>query len=252
MEWLETTVEGWRDWAPGRRTLRLARSAGFRAGQFLNLALDVDGERVTRSYSMASAPGAPLEFFLVAVDGGRLSPRLCALEPGDPLWISDTPAGHFTLERVPDAPVLWLLGTGTGLGPYLSMLATDEPWERFERIVVAHGVRERAHFAYRERLGELSEAHGGRLRWVGLVSREAPEGELLGGRIQERIADGSLEERAGVRLDPDTSQVLLCGHPGLVDEGLALLAERGLRKNRRRTPGHVTFEKYWLAPRATP
>ncbi|MEZ6189201.1 MAG: ferredoxin--NADP(+) reductase, partial [Planctomycetota bacterium] len=76
MEWVETTVAGWDDWAPGLRTLRLERRASFRAGQFLNLALDPQGQ-LNRSYSMASAPDAALEFFLVEVSGGALSPQLC-------------------------------------------------------------------------------------------------------------------------------------------------------------------------------
>ena len=244
MEWVQTEVAGWRDWAPGLRTLRLARRAEFRAGQFLNLALELEGERVTRSYSMASAPGAPLEFFLVAVEGGRLSPRLCALAPGAPLWISDTPAGHFTLERVPDARALWLLATGTGLGPYLSMLETAEPWERFAQIVVVHGVRERAHLAYRERLRELAAQRGGALQLVGVVSRE-PAGDELAGRIPARIADGSLEARVGSALTPEGCHVLLCGNPGMIEAMSAMLLAEGYRQHSRREPGQLHVERYW-------
>lgn len=243
--WEEARVASWREWAPGLRTLRLeGRLAPFRAGQFVNLGLDLEGERVQRSYSLASAPGQPPELFLVEVPGGRFTGALFALGPGQPLWVCPHAAGHFTLELVPPAPLLWLLCTGTGLAPYLSMLRTPEPWARFERLILVHAARERAHLAYGEELTALSAAHEGRLTRVGVVSRE-PAGEHLAGRIPALLAGGALEARAGATIDPASSQVLLCGNPGMIGEARALLEARGLRKNRRREPGHITVEAYW-------
>jgi len=244
VDWTSTRITWQRDWVRGcLRTIRLAaESPEFRAGQFLNLALDLDGERVQRSYSMASAPGEPLEFYLVRVDGGRLTEPLFARGPGDEVLVSARPAGYFTLERVPDAPVLWLVATGTGLGPYVSILRTGEPWARFERVVVVHGVRERSHLAYAD---ELRERGGERLTWVPVVSREDPPEGGLAGRLTDRLRDGALEAAAGAELTPDAAQVLLCGNPGMLAEAKALLEERGLKKNRRRAPGHVTTEAYW-------
>ncbi|HBP22701.1 MAG TPA: ferredoxin--NADP(+) reductase [Planctomycetes bacterium] len=232
-------VASWREWAPGLRTLTLAAEPfDFTPGQFVNLALDVEGERVSRSYSLSSAPGAPLETFVVEVAGGALTPGLFALAEGDSLWLDPRPQGHFTLERVPEAEVLWLIATGTGLGPYVSMLRAGEALERFAKVVVVHGVREASHLAYRDELAALD------LSWIGLVSREDPPAGALGGRITAALQSGALEEAAGVALD-ERAHALLCGNPGMIRDLRALLEERGLRRNRPRKPGHFTSEKYW-------
>jgi ferredoxin--NADP+ reductase len=247
VEWVEARIEGWREWAPGLRSLRLDGRVGpFRAGQFVNLALDLDGQRVQRSYSLASPPGAPPELLLVEVPGGRLTPALFARRVGDPVLLCPQAAGHFTLELVPSAPLLWLLCSGTGLAPYLSMLRTEEPWARFGRVVLVHAVSARAHLACGEELEALGAAHGGRLTRVPVVSRERdlPPGHLAG-RIPALLQSGALEAQAGAVIDPAGSQVLVCGNPGLIAEVRALLEARGLRKNRRREPGQLTTEAYW-------
>ncbi|MGE0712601.1 MAG: ferredoxin--NADP reductase [Planctomycetota bacterium] len=243
--WREVRVEGWRRWAPGLATLRLQGAPPpFEAGQFFNLALDLpragaEPERVSRSYSASSAPGAPLEVFLVEVPGGALTPQLFALEPGSPLLLNPLAAGHFVLSRVPEGEVLWLIATGTGLGPYVAMLRAGEALQRFQRVVLVHGVRTADHLAYREEL----LACGERLSWVPAVSRERLEGAIHG-RLTDALRSGELEARAGARLDAG-AQVLLCGNPGMVGEARALLEARGLARNRPRKPGQITIEKYW-------
>lgn len=247
MTWGEARVVRWREWAPGLRTLVLDGGLDpFRAGQFVNLGLDLDGQRVQRSYSLASPPGAPPELFLVHVPGGRFTGALFARAEGQTVWLCPRAAGHFTLEHVRSAPLLWLLCTGTGLAPYLSMLRTAEPWERFERLVLVHAVRERAHLAYADELQALDQAHGGKLARVAVISREPelPPG-VLRGRIPALIASGALEQAAGAKLDAASSQVLLCGNPGMIEAAREALEARGLRKNRRRDPGQLTSEAYW-------
>lgn len=246
--WREAAVAQVQEWAPGLRTVRLDLDLPpFEAGQFVRLALPAGAgeEPVARSYSMASAPGEPAEFFVVLVEDGALTPRLLTFEPGERLWVDPRPAGVFTLRRVPAAATLWLVATGTGLGPYVSMLRTPEPWARFERLVLVHGVRRAEHLAYQDELTRRSAEHGGKLRYLPVVSREAgPEGSLHG-RITNLLASGALEARAGEALTAERSQVLLCGNPAMVDEMRALLEARGLRRNRPRAPGHITFERYW-------
>ncbi len=234
------------DWAPGLVTLKLdAEVEAFAPGQFRNLGLYRDGQLERRAYSMASAPGQPLEFFVNRVSSGSFSPALCDLSPGDELLVEKKAQGFFTLAYVPPAEEIWLVATGTGLAPFVSMLRTDEPWQRFRRIVVVHGVREHAHLAYREELEERSRAGGSKLIGVPIVSREPPRAGVLHGRVTGALESGELERAVGLALSPERSHVMLCGNPEMIDEMSKLLAARGLTKHRVRRPGHVSTEHYW-------
>ena len=234
-----------RDWAPGLITLTVeATIEPFNAGQFVNLGLELGGQFVRRSYSIASSPGAPLEFYLKEVEAGALTPQLTRLEPGASVWVERKPQGFFTLAYVPPCRDLWLVATGTGLGPFLAMLRGAEIWQRFERVSVVHGARSAAHLSYAEELAALGAKHMGRLSYTQLVSGGS-SGNALPGRVTTALADGSLEARAGFSLDPERSHVMLCGNPDMILEVTAVLAVRGLRKHRVRNPGHITAEKYW-------
>jgi ferredoxin--NADP+ reductase len=244
--WSQGHVVHRQDWAPGLTTLRLqADIEPFSPGQWVNLALTLQGAFVRRSYSLSSAPGEPPEFFLTRVSGGVLTPALFELPIGAAVMVERKPQGFFTLRYVPEAAEAWFVATGTGLGPYIAMLRTAEPWQRFERIVVVHGVRRVADLAYRDELVERSQEHGGKLTWVPVVSRE-PEAEgVLHGRITTTLHEGALERAAGLSLSAERSHVLLCGNPEMIADMTQGLAERGLRKHRVRKPGHITVEKYW-------
>ncbi len=246
MAWSEGRILERREWAKGLVSLRVeCEIDAFEPGQFVNVALRIDGELVFRAYSLASPPGEPLEFYLTEVHGGRLTPLLCRLGPGDRVFVEQHPQGFFTLRYLPEAAELWMIATGTGLGPYMSMLRAPEVWRRFPRILLVHGVRERAQLGYARELEELSAAHGGRLTRVAVVSRDPEAPDALHGRVTAVLSDGSLEARVGCMLHPDRSHVLLCGNPAMIQEVSALLETRGLRKHRQRKPGHVSIEKYW-------
>jgi len=217
----------------------------FAPGQFLNLGLEVESARLFRSYSVASAPGAALEFLLTEVGGGKLSPALFQAEPGQAVFVDPNPQGFFTLDWVPDAQDLWMVATGTGLAPFLSMLRSGLALARFPQIVVVHGVREARHLAYAEELRRLAEATAGRVRIVPVVSRDGDPAGGIRGRVTSALADGRLEGRAGLELSPARSHLLLCGNPAMIAEMQAALALRGLLRHRVRRPGHVTVEKYW-------
>ena len=245
-QWLEGRVIENRHWTPALFSLRLAGPAfAFEAGQFVKLALEVDGERVARPFSFVNPPGElPLEFYGVIVPGGPLSPRLACLQPGDNVHLSAKPAGFLVLSEVPPAQELWLLATGTGIAPFLSILRTDTPWTRYARVILVHAVRRANELVYRELIDGLSHARGERFRSVSFVSREAAR-DALAGRIPAAIGDGRLEGAADCVIGPERSQVMLCGNPDMVRDATAALAARGLRKNRRRAPGHITVENYW-------
>ncbi len=115
----------------------------FKAGQFGKLALEINGEMVFRPYSYVNAPHErPLEFYFIMLPNGPLTQRLIELEPGDPIYVSPRAAGFLTLSEVPDAETLWRLSSGTAIGPFLSILKTEEPWRRFQSIVLVHAVRQ--------------------------------------------------------------------------------------------------------------
>jgi ferredoxin--NADP+ reductase len=134
----------------------------FKAGQFAKLGLDVDGERVQRAYSYVNAPDNPdLEFYLVTVPDGKLSPRLAALKPGDDVQIVSEAAGFFVLEEIPDCDTLWMLATGTAIGPYLSILQYGKDLERFKNIVLVHAARYAADLSYCRRCRRWNSSMAG-------------------------------------------------------------------------------------------
>ena len=236
--WLTGRVVENRQWTETLFSLRIEGAPlSFRAGQFVRIALDVDGQRVARAFSFVNPPQDPvLEFYGVIVPEGPLSPRLAKLRPGDALHVAPNPAGFLVLAEIPDAETLWLISTGTGIAPFLSILRTDT--SRFRNVVLVHAVRHADELAYRDAIAKT------RAKYVSFVSREKAVGSLEG-RIPAAILDGRLEKAAGVALTPETSQVMLCGNPDMLKDAQAALAERGLRKNRRRAPGHITVESFW-------
>ncbi|MCC6524151.1 MAG: ferredoxin--NADP reductase [Polyangiaceae bacterium] len=250
-------VVGRRDWADGLFSLSVAAALEpHRPGQFVNLGLELDGELVRRAYSLASPPGSVAEVLVTVVPGGRLTPALARLRVGDELFVEPRAQGFFTLDYVPPAAELWLLATGTGLAPFVAMLRSGEPFRRFERVVLVHGVRERAHLAYADELAALARSHAGQLRRVACVTREAVAEGLEGaadadglawlrGRVPAALGDGRLEGAAGAALEPARVHVLMCGNPAMVDATTAVLEARGLRRHRQRAPGHFAAERFW-------
>jgi ferredoxin/flavodoxin---NADP+ reductase len=240
----DTTVINRRDWAPGLMTLRLAARPSFRPGQFMNLGLPLAGGFVSRSYSLASAPGEPLEVLLARVAEGALTPALFELREGASVVLDPKPQGFFTFDYVPPHRELWLLATGTGLGPFLSMLRSGQAFARAERVILVHGTRGPVELAHRQELEALARERGTALRYVPVLSRENEAG-VLSGRITGVLSSGELEDRAETRISPESAHFMLCGNPSMIDDVITLLGERGLRRHRQRTPGHITTEKYW-------
>lgn len=245
MQWISTTVDRKVVWAPGLFTLSIAASdvMHFEPGQFLQLGLTLNEKRVNRPYSVASPHGNSLEFFIVLVEEGELTPHLWKLNPGDRVDVSQKAAGSFTLSHCPDAKTLWLLATGTGIAPYIAMLRTNEPWQRFENIVFVHGVRQKNDLAYQAELSAYRDRYGKRFASVAVVSREDVPG-ALSGRITTCLSNGSLENQAEQTVSTD-SCVMMCGNPAMLDETEKLLETRGLKRHRAKSPGQIVVERYW-------
>ena len=249
-KWVEGTVVGKRLWTERLCSLQVeAPEVTFAAGQFGRLALPAppgSGEdMIGRPYSFVNSPdAAPHEFYFITLPDGPLTPRLAALEPGDKVWLLPRANGFFSVSEVPPAEVLWCLATGTGLGPFLSILRTVEPWEKFGRVVLVHAVRFAEELTYREVIAAIAATHPGAFTYIPVVSRGAHP-DALPGRIPDLIGDGRLEARAGLPLAAENSHAMLCGNPAMVDDTQKVLEARGMRRHRRREPGHVTVETYW-------
>ncbi len=230
--------------------------ASFIAGQYcqVGLKLPVNGEPeaahalVMRPYSLVNAPHErPFEIVLTEVPerlGGVLTPALHRLHVGDAVFVSPIAYGFFSMPEVPDADVLWGLATGTANGALLSCLKTDEPWQKFRKIVLVHAVRTAAELTYRDQVDAIARAYPGRFQYIPFVSREGHDGALRG-RIPNAIADGSLEAQAGIELNGETAHCMVCGNPEMVADTLAVLKARGLKKHRRKEAGQITTEAYW-------
>lgn len=218
----------------------------FTAGQYAKLALEINGERVVRAYSFVNAPSNEnLEFYLVLVPGGKLSPGLHALVPGDTVLITQDAQGFFVIDEVPECETLWMVATGTAIGPYLSILEEGKGLDRFDNIVLVHAVRYAQDLSYLPQMQQLQQRFDGRLKIQTVVSREEAAGSLTG-RVPALIESGQLEAAAGLKIDAERSHIMICGNPEMVKDTQQLLKEsRGMRKHFKRKPGHITSEQYW-------
>ena len=238
---------------PSLFTLRTTRDNGFRfrAGQFTKLGVTkADGSTVWRAYSVVSSPYDEfLEFFSIVVPGGEFTSELSRLKVGDTLMVERQAYGYLTLDRFIDGRDLWLLATGTGVAPFLSILQDFEVWEKFERIVLVYSAREVRELAYQDLIADLTQReylaeYAHKLIYIPIVTREEVPG-TLNGRITTLIESGELERAAGVQLSPEHSRVMLCGNPQMIDDTRKLLKERNLQLSLTRRPGQVAVENYW-------
>jgi len=245
--WAKGTIISNTHWTDNLFSLRVdADIQPFEAGQYTAIALDVNGRRIADPYSILSPPAErPLEFFFYTRLEGDLSTSLAALRSGDSIWVQDRPEGNFTLSHVPDGEILWLLATGTGVAPFLSLLRTDTPWQRFRHIVLVYAVRYPDDLCYMNLVKELQVTHPGKLTFVPIVSRQAVPGAVHG-HIPDCISREILEKQSGQTLDPAISQVMLCGNPGMVRDAVAVLHDRGFCDNiPGQQRGQLSYESYW-------
>lgn len=237
-------------WAHNLFSFTMTRPAHFKftAGQFARIGLMVNGELVVRAYSVVSSPfDENLEFFSIVVPDGAFTSNLQHLETGDELYLDKTAYGYLTLARyqLPLAHDLWLLATGTGLAPFLSMLQDFETWTKYQHIHLIYSVRSTAELAYVDRIQELAESFGEGhtgFKFVPIITRDP--NATLHDRLPDLIENGELEKVVGLSLNPATSHVMLCGNPQMVEDTKDALKQRGLTMNRR-GEGNIAVENYW-------
>ena len=229
-------------WAHNLFSFTMTRPAHFKftAGQFARIGLMVGGELVVRAYSVVSSPfDETLEFFSIVVPDGAFTSNLQHLKVGDELYLDKISYGYLTLARYqqPLPQDLWLLGTGTGLAPFLSTIRDPETYERFEKIIVVHGTRFVSELAYQDLIeneipnheffGELGAKE--KLVYYPTVTREDFHTQ---GRVTTAIESGDLFEKIGLpRFNPETDRAMLCGSPSFLDDVAALLDQHGLKES---------------------
>ena len=244
-DWLTGKIIEKIQWSERLFSLRIrAEFRGFNAGQFVRVALDINGERVARPYSLVNVPGdETLEIYFNIVPEGPLTPELAKLEMNDEVFVTDKANGFLTVDEVPDCKHLWLLATGTGVGPFLSILKGDEVWRRFDKVVLGYSVRDFSELSYQQQISDIETEHGSQFTYVPFVTREKVEG-IINQRITASIEDDSLEKIAGININENDSHIMMCGNSAMISSVTECLEKRGLRKHRRREPGHITTEKY--------
>lgn len=240
-------------WTPQLVSFRITRDEAchFVPGRYARLGLaGPDGEIVWRPFSMVSgAKDDFLEFLFIVIDGGEFSRRLEKLAIGDEVLVEKASFGFLTLDQLAPGDTLWMFASGTGLGPFLSILRDHEPWETYKHLVLVHSVRRSEDLTYRRDIEAIRDAHadigvGADLRYLPVVTRETMPG-ALSARIPQLLEDGRLESAAGHWLDLATSRVMVCGNPDLARDMRQWLTARGFQASRRGVPGQMAFEKYW-------
>jgi ferredoxin--NADP+ reductase len=227
-------VHHWNDSLFSFKTTR-DPSLRFRNGHFVMIGLQVDGKPLLRAYSVASANYEEnLEFLSIKVPDGPLTSRLQHLKPGDNVLVGRKPTGTLVIDDLTPAPHLYLFGTGTGLAPFMSIVRDPETYERFDKVVLVHGVREVSELAYADYLqtdlpgndffGEMVRE---RLIYYPTVTREPFRNR---GRITELIESDKLTNYIGLPpLSPANDRAMLCGSPAMLADTRALLDARGFK-----------------------
>ena len=244
INWIESKVIDQTHWTDELVSIKFENKIpAYTAGQFTKIGLKLDGEIISRPYSLVSAPHEDfLEVIYVSVPDGKLTPHLQKLKKDDLIYVMDKSSGFFVMDEVPDGDKLWLIATGTGLGVFISLLKTDEPWNRFKEIVLIHGVRTSGELAYQNQIKEFEKNHPNQLTYLQTVTRENIE-NTINARIPDAIKDKTITNLCGEI--NNSSQFMLCGNPDMINAMVDLLGEYGLERNRRSKPGNITLEKYW-------
>ena len=231
------------DWDPS--------TLNWSPGQFIRLGVlnQLSDKNSLRPMTITGLEDSVFEFFMVAVSNGVTSSVVASLRDGDRCCLEPSVAGNFHSGNLPTGPDvdLWMMGTGTGIAPYLAMLRySKDRLTQFRNLILVHSVREEEHLCSSAWLDSLTEGYSA-FQYVPTVTSSTTSlaGNMFRRRIQSLIAEDSFRQLVGLPISSDQSMVLLCGHPGMIKESTNVLKERGMRKHRRRTPGHILTERYF-------
>ena len=248
------TVLDVRHWTDTLFSFTTTRNPAFRYenGQFTMIGIEADGKPLMRAYSMVSPNyHENLEWLSIKVPNGPLTSRLQNIKAGDTILVSKKPVGTLIIDNLTPGKRLYLLSTGTGLAPFMSIIADPMTYERFEHVVLVHGCRYVAELAYADRINKelpnhefLGELVREKLIYYPTVTREPFE---HCGRITDLIVSGKLfADIAMPPVDPAADRVMLCGNPNLLVDMKIILEERGLKEGSNNNPAEYVVEKAFV------
>ena len=245
------SVHHWTDTLFSFRTTR-DPAFRFRNGEFTMIGIEVEGRPLLRAYSVVSANyEEELEFFSIKVEAGPLTSKLQHLKVGDPIIVGKKPTGTLVLDNLLPGKNLYLLGTGTGLAPFLSIVKDPETYERFEKVVLVHGCRQVQELAYGETITEslpkhefLGEMISAQLIYYPTVTREPFRNR---GRITDLMTSGKLFEDVGLpNMSVENDRFMLCGSPDMIRDTRELLTNGGYEEGNHGEAGHYVIEKAFV------
>lgn len=247
----QETVLSVRHWSDTLFSFTTTRETGlrFKNGHFLMLGLEVEQRPLLRAYSVASANYEEhLEFYSIKVEDGPLTSRLQNLRTGDSVLVGKKPTGTLVLSHLRPGKRLYMLATGTGLAPFMSIIRDPETYERFEELVLVHGVRFVKDLGYREYIEHELPAHeylgeqvAAQLRYYPTVTREPFQNR---GRITDLLKEGKLCADLGLpELDPEHDRVMICGSPSMLSDTVGELESRGFREGSSHAAADYTIER---------
>ncbi|HEY0710027.1 MAG TPA: ferredoxin--NADP reductase [Polyangia bacterium] len=224
----------------------------FRNGHFVMVGLEVEGKPLLRAFSVVSPNyDEHLEFFSIKIPDGALTSRLQHIQPGDEVLVSRKPTGTLLVDNLKPGKRLYLMATGTGLAPFMSIIRDPATYEKFEHIIVAHGVRRVSDLGYRttiedelprhELVGDLVKQQ---LLYYPTVTREPFRNQ---GRVTELLDSGKLAADLNLpAFDVANDRVMICGSPTMLKDTVALLKPRGFEEGHTDSPGHYVIERAFV------
>ena len=245
------TVHHWTDRLFSFTTTR-GTSLRFLNGHFTMIGLRVNGKPLLRAYSVASANYEEhLEFLSIKVQDGPLTSKLQHIQPGDSIIVGNKPTGTLVIDYLLPGKRLYLLSSGTGLAPFMSIIRDPATYEKFEQVVLVHGVRQVAELAYHDYITQelpqhefLGEMVSKQLLYYPTVTREPYKNQ---GRSTDLIENGKLFSDLGVPvINPAEDRVMICGSPGLLKDLKGILERRGFKEGNTTTPGDYVVERAFV------